>query len=219
MANFNVTAVRHFGLSTPNSANQKLNDPDSCLWSMMINNRLRHQQKPQPKQVMGCYRRAKVMSMRSVTSKSHSSTVLPCQCPTSVLPVWSACSKTFVADMISMTTEQNYYLYPKPMDTRKGIDRLAEIVRTEMLHDPYIINGVYVFMSRDLRKIKVLSRGLRRFELTLIRLDEEKFILPVFDDQLCCYKISWSDFVQLTEDVQKWSVIIKNILILNHLER
>ena len=76
--------------------------------------------------------------------------------------------------MISMTTEQNYYLYPKPMDMRKGIDRLAEIVRTEMLHDPYITNGVYVFMSRDLRKIKVLSRGFRRFELTLIRLDEEK---------------------------------------------
>ena len=55
--------------------------------------------------------------------------------------------------MISMTTEQNYYLYPQPMDMRKGIDRLAEVVRTEMLHDPYITNGVYVFMSRDLRKI------------------------------------------------------------------
>ena len=86
-------------------------------------------------------------------------------------------------DMISMTTEQNYYLYPKPMDMRKGIDRLAEIVRTEMLHDPYITNGVYVFMSRDLRKIKVLS----------------------------CYKISWSDFVLLTEGVQKRSVTFKNI--------
>lgn len=114
-------------------------------------------------------------------------------------------------DMISMTTEQNYYLYPKPMDMRKGIDRLAEIVRTEMLHDPYITNGVYVFMSRDLRKIKVLSRGFRRFELTLIRLDEEKFFLPVFDEQLCCYKISWSDFVLLTEGAQKRSVTFKNI--------
>lgn len=113
--------------------------------------------------------------------------------------------------MISMTTEQNYYLYPKPMDMRKGIDRLAEIVRTEMLHDPYITNGVYVFMSRDLRKIKVLSRGLRRFELTLIRLDEEKFFLPVFDEQLRCYKISWSDFVLLTEGVQKRSVKLKSI--------
>jgi len=110
-----------------------------------------------------------------------------------------------------MTNDQNYYLYPKPMDMRKGIDRLAEIVRTEMQHDPYITNGVYVFMSRDLRKIKVLCRGLRRFELTLIRLDEEKFFLPVFDEQLSCYKISWSDFVLLTEGVQKRSVRFKNI--------
>ena len=63
---------------------------------------------------------------------------------------------------------------------RKGIDSLAEIIRTEMLHDPYLMNGVYVFMSRDLKKIKVLSRGLRRFELILIRLDEEKFFRPIF---------------------------------------
>ena len=32
------------------------------------------------------------------------------------------------------------------------------------------LENVYVFMSRDLRKIKVLSKGLRRFEQTLIRL-------------------------------------------------
>ncbi len=37
--------------------------------------------------------------------------------------------------MISMTSDQDYYLYPEPMDMRKGIDSLAEIIRTEMLHD------------------------------------------------------------------------------------
>ena len=57
--------------------------------------------------------------------------------------------------MISMTTEQNYYLYPKPMDMRKGIDRLAEIVRTEMQHDPYITNGVYVFLSQKRSMIQL----------------------------------------------------------------
>ena len=113
--------------------------------------------------------------------------------------------------MISMTSDQDYYLYPEPMDMRKGIDSLTEIIRTEMLHDPYLTNGVYVFMSRDLKKIKVLSRELRRFELTLIRLDEEKFFRPIFDEKLCCYKISWSDFVLLTEGVQKRSVTMKNI--------
>ena len=116
--------------------------------------------------------------------------------------------------MISMTTEQNYYLYPHPMDMRKGIDRLAEVVRTEMLHDPYITNGVYVFMSRDLRKIKVLSRGLRRFELTLIRLDEEKFfsahirrttlLLQNFLERL---RSAYRGRSKAVSDIQKYSIV------------
>ena len=65
-----------------------------------------------------------------------------------------------------MTSDQDYYLYPEPMDMRKGIDSLTEIIRTEMLRDPYLMNGVYVFMSRDLKKIKVLSRPAMRTSRT-----------------------------------------------------
>ncbi len=52
-------------------------------------------------------------------------------------------------------------------------------------------------------------RGRRRFELTKIRLDDEKFFLPVFDEQRSCYKICWSDFVTLTEGVQVTKMQIK----------
>ena len=113
--------------------------------------------------------------------------------------------------MISRTSDPGYDLYTEKLDMGNGMARQTAIIRTEMRHDPYLTNGVYVFRARDLKKIKVLSRGLRRFELTLIRLDEEKFFRPIFDEKLCCYKISWSDFVLLTEGVQKRSVTMKNI--------
>ena len=31
--------------------------------------------------------------------------------------------------------------------------------------------------------MKILYRGLKRFELTKTRLDEDKFLLPVFDEE------------------------------------
>ena len=104
--------------------------------------------------------------------------------------------------MISFTSRQKYYFYSGPMDMRKDIDTLSEVV-------PYIEESVFIFMSKNLRTMKILYRGRRRFELTKIRLDDEKFFLPVFDEQRSCYKICWSDFVTLTEGVQVTKMQIK----------
>lgn len=111
--------------------------------------------------------------------------------------------------MISFTSRQKYYFYSGPMDMRKDIDTLSEVVRTQMGLDPFMEESVFIFMSKDLRKMKILYRGRHRFELTKIRLDDEKFFLPVFDEQHSCYKICWSDFVALTEGVQVTKMHIK----------
>ena len=50
--------------------------------------------------------------------------------------------------MISFTSEQKYYLYPRPMDMRKDIDSLSDIVREDMRLDPLRINGVFIFLSK-----------------------------------------------------------------------
>ena len=71
--------------------------------------------------------------------------------------------------MVSFTSEQNYYLYPGPMDMRKDIDGLSDIVRQEMCQDPTRLNGVFLFISKNRRMMKILYRGLKRFELTKIR--------------------------------------------------
>ncbi|MCI1646720.1 MAG: IS66 family insertion sequence element accessory protein TnpB [Bacteroides sp.] len=108
--------------------------------------------------------------------------------------------------MISYTTEQHYYLYGSPADMRKDIDGLCGLIRNAMRKDPMIQDQVYVFLSKDLRKMKLLYRGFHRFELTKIRLDDDKFFLPVVDSDRKYGKISWSDFVLLTEGVAKRNI-------------
>ena len=103
--------------------------------------------------------------------------------------------------MVSFTDEQKYYLYPGPMDMRKDIDSLADIVREEMCLDPTRLNGVFIFISKKRNIMKILYRGLKRFELTKSRLDEDKFLLPVFDEERNCYRLSWSDYVTISESV------------------
>lgn len=103
--------------------------------------------------------------------------------------------------MVSFTDEQKYYLYPYPMDMRKDIDSLSDIVREEMCLDPSRLNGVFIFISKRRNIMKILYRGLKRFELTKIRLDDDKFLFPVFDEERKCYRLSWSDYVTITESV------------------
>ena len=50
--------------------------------------------------------------------------------------------------MISFTSRQKYYFYSGPMDMRKDIDTLSEVVRSQMGLDPYIEESVFIFMSR-----------------------------------------------------------------------
>lgn len=113
--------------------------------------------------------------------------------------------------MISFTSEQRYYIYPGPMDMRKDIDGLSGIVRDDMHLDPTRCNGVFLFMSKNRRMMKILLRGLGRFELLKIRLDKDKFLIPVYDEKLCCYRLSWSDFVNITEAVSISQMRLRNV--------
>ena len=113
--------------------------------------------------------------------------------------------------MVSFTSEQDYYLYPHPMDMRKDIDGLSDIVRQEMCRDASRFNGVFIFMSTSRQMMKILYRGLQRFELTKIRLDKGKFLLPLYDEERNFFHISWSDYVNITEMVSTTSLSIKSV--------
>lgn len=113
--------------------------------------------------------------------------------------------------MVSFTNAQDYYLYPHPMDMRKDIDSLSDIVRQEMCQDPTRLNGVFLFLSKNRRMMKVLYRGLQRFELTKIRLDKGKFLRPVNNEGLNSLHITWSDYVNITEIISVNELVVRDI--------
>ena len=58
--------------------------------------------------------------------------------------------------MISFTSRQKYYFYSGPMDMRKDIDTISEVVRSQMGLDPFLDEYVFIFMSKTLRTMKIL---------------------------------------------------------------
>ena len=97
------------------------------------------------------------------------------------------------------------------MDMRKDIDSLSDIVREDMCLDPTRLNGVFIFISKSRRLMKILYRGLHRFELTKIRLEKDKFLLPVYDEERNCYRLLWSDFITITESVSTTKLKIRGL--------
>jgi hypothetical protein len=114
--------------------------------------------------------------------------------------------------MISFTSEQRYYIYPGPMDMRKDIDGLAGVVRNDMQLDPTRRNGVFIFLSKKRNIMKILARGLDRFELLKIRLDKDKFLEPIYDEESQSVRLTWSDFVTITESVSVSKLRVKNVI-------
>ncbi len=110
--------------------------------------------------------------------------------------------------MLGLSATYDYYLFNGTVDMRKGVFRLAELVRNEL--DDEIINSkkVFIFLSRSRRVIKIL-----RYERGFLVLYEKRpltgrFRRPVFDDNTKKYKISWSDMVMLTESVEVKEMVL-----------
>ena len=111
--------------------------------------------------------------------------------------------------MISITSEYGLYLYTGRVDMRKGIDGLCGIISEDLGHNPRKPKSGEGFSGRNPRVKKVLIREYNRYELTTIRLDEGRFLRPLTDPERVGGKISWSDFVMLTECAASASAVVK----------
>ncbi len=110
--------------------------------------------------------------------------------------------------MVSITSEYSIYLYSEKVDMRKDISGLIGVVTDKMKGNPYKPKSIFLFYGRNPRIMKVLIREFNRFELTKIRLDDGRFLRPVTSEDLKYGKISWSDFVLLTETVSRpWKTV------------
>lgn len=105
--------------------------------------------------------------------------------------------------MVSITSEYSIFLYSEKVDMRKDISGLIGIVTDKMKGNPYKSKSIFLFYGKNPRVMKVLVREYNRFELTKIRLDEGRLLRPVTSGDMKYGKISWSDFVLLTETVSR----------------
>ena len=60
---------------------------------------------------------------------------------------------------------------------------------------------IYIFMSKDQRKLRVFYYHHRGFILTEKVLSEGKFLRPIYDESAKCYRMSWLDFVRMLEGI------------------
>lgn len=108
--------------------------------------------------------------------------------------------------MLSINGLHNFYYLPYLHDMRCKAPRIFEIIRAKYHRDP--LNGdVYIFMSKDQRKVKMVHYENHAFYVHEKSFTKDyKFVKIVLKDDVTIYKIEWKSLVSVLE-----SPIIKSI--------
>lgn len=75
------------------------------------------------------------------------------------------------------TVGRRIFLALDPMDMRRGIDRLAGWVEGQLRADPFA-GDLFVFLSKDRRRVKVLAWESSGYWLCMKRLESGRFSRP-----------------------------------------
>lgn len=79
--------------------------------------------------------------------------------------------------MINMQSIDDILIYNAKVDFRKSIDGLSTLVEQELGENPFS-KTLFLFFSRDKKKIKILYWDINGFCLWIKRLEVDKFKLP-----------------------------------------
>ena len=92
--------------------------------------------------------------------------------------------------MLTISGLKRFYYIPGMTDMRCGYNRLLQIVKQMTHHDPY--NGdVFVFMSKDRRKVKMVHFENHAYSFMLLEYCDEKGMKS--------YRMDWKDLVAVLE--------------------
>ena len=108
--------------------------------------------------------------------------------------------------MLSINGLHNFYYLPHLHDMRCKAPRIFEIIRAKYHRDP--LNGdVYIFMSKDQRKVKMVHYENHAFYVHEKSFTKDyKFVKIVLKGDVTIYKIEWKNLVSVLE-----SPVIKSI--------
>jgi transposase len=79
--------------------------------------------------------------------------------------------------MINMNSIDDILIYNGSVDFRKSIDGLSTLVQDELVENPFS-KTLFLFFSRNKKKIKILYWDRSGFCLWMKRLERDKFKLP-----------------------------------------
>lgn len=109
--------------------------------------------------------------------------------------------------MLGLNQHMHFYLCEGPVDMRKGIFTLCELVRQIMGKEPST-GDVFIFLSKDRRNIKILHHDTGGYVLYLKKLDRDRFLLPVFCKENHRYEISWDKLVVLLQGTVRKELLV-----------
>jgi len=82
--------------------------------------------------------------------------------------------------MLYLPNELEVYLYTAAADMRLGIDRLSEKIKTELKRTP-MTGGLYVFLSRSRKKVRILYWDRDGYAIWFKRLEAGIFKVELRD--------------------------------------
>ncbi|WP_165157785.1 IS66 family insertion sequence element accessory protein TnpB [Parabacteroides sp. ZJ-118] len=103
--------------------------------------------------------------------------------------------------MLNLSATFKYYICTDEVTLRYRHKGLREYIKSKLHKDP--ANGdVYIFLSRDFKRMRVYYHNHGGAILTEKVLFSRRFVTPLFEDATKhVYHISWEDFVYIMEGV------------------
>jgi transposase len=107
--------------------------------------------------------------------------------------------------MFSLTSTMNYFYYRGRTDMRRSFNALCGTIHDEMKRDP-LSGEVFIFVSKQRDKVKLLHWEHGGFVLYYKRLEEGVFEMPVYDPETTDYRMKWSDLVMMVEGIKLYRI-------------
>lgn len=117
--------------------------------------------------------------------------------------------------MLGLNPSMRFYLCEGPVDMRKGIFTLAELVRKIMGKEPSA-GDIFIFLSKDRRNIKILHHDTGGYVLYWKKLDKDRFLLPVFCKASHRYEIGWEKLVVLLQGTVRKELLVGSTRLQNN---
>lgn len=107
--------------------------------------------------------------------------------------------------MFGLSNNVRYFMCQHPVNMRKGIDSLFNLILAETSYSP-ITGDVFVFFSKNRQTVKLLKWDVDGFLLYQKRLEKGSFEMPRRNAETGYYELSWETFSLIMSGVSIDSV-------------